>query len=382
MVGDLDYWRLDNVPAGSRLWAFVDTGGTQPSGFFQRNSMLTLFDGTTEIERDDDDGTGNGGDTSVETVLASVIAGPQLTSGHTYYLQVKHFDSGTIGKYTLSVVVTTTSSSESEDNNTRAVADTLTDATTRVGVILGRIDSWPSTSFANPDPDPDYYSIVANPGEVIFVALDGDPERDGVGTNVNFDLYRSGSLKAVISGRSSANDPKPGEGLSFTATSSQKYFVRVSRSSPGVNGTYSVMAAVHRIEPYTPDTVTSGHTADFYTLSPCRVYDSRTARVAPLNADEILTIPIGGLCGIPMAATAVALNLTVVNPTGDGSLAVWPGNLDVPDTTALSFRSAVTRASNTVVGLAADGFADLAVQATLAAGGTYHFVVDVTGYFE
>ena len=55
-AGDIDFWSF-TAPAGSRVWAYVDTGGGQSSPLNDRDSFLTLFntDGTTIIEEDDDD---------------------------------------------------------------------------------------------------------------------------------------------------------------------------------------------------------------------------------------------------------------------------------------------------------------------------------------
>jgi hypothetical protein len=49
-AGDADYWRIDNLPAGGRIWIYVDTGGTQNAGATSRDSTVTLYaaDGTTE----------------------------------------------------------------------------------------------------------------------------------------------------------------------------------------------------------------------------------------------------------------------------------------------------------------------------------------------
>jgi hypothetical protein len=77
LAGDDDYWRLDGITTGASIWAYIDTGGAQQGGATTRDSLLTLLatDGTTEIETDDDDGTGNGLDGSVESGNASAIAG-------------------------------------------------------------------------------------------------------------------------------------------------------------------------------------------------------------------------------------------------------------------------------------------------------------------
>ena len=65
--GDLDFYTF-TAPAGSRVWIETDTGGTQNAGGTSRDTVMDLLaaDGTTVIETDDDDGTGNGGNGTVE----------------------------------------------------------------------------------------------------------------------------------------------------------------------------------------------------------------------------------------------------------------------------------------------------------------------------
>jgi len=57
---------------------------------------LLAADGTTVIENDDDDGTGNGADGTIETGLASMIGGRTLTAGGTYFIRVRAFSATAI----------------------------------------------------------------------------------------------------------------------------------------------------------------------------------------------------------------------------------------------------------------------------------------------
>jgi hypothetical protein len=175
--GDLDYFSF-SAPAGSQVWAFVDTGGTPAPDGNSDDSFLTLFDtnGTTTIETDDDDGTGTGCDASIESTLASAIAGRTLTTGGTYFLQVRAFSAAdVIHPYRLFVVVTTTSSAEVEANNTFATANPIVTTAVPVGVRTGAI---------SPAADVDFYSVQTQAGNVIYVNADCDPEANG-GTDLN-----------------------------------------------------------------------------------------------------------------------------------------------------------------------------------------------------
>lgn len=117
----------------------------------------------------------------------------------------------------------------------------------------------------------------------------------------------------------------------------------------------------------------------FYTVTPCRAYDSRTATA--LAAGLVSTISVTS-CGIPADAQAVAGNLTVVSPTGAGAISLFPGNYPVPPTSTVSFGTGAVRASSVVMPLASDGTGTLALFASLSNNGTLEVLFDVSGYFK
>ncbi len=122
--------------------------------------------------------------------------------------------------------------------------------------------------------------------------------------------------------------------------------------------------------------------SDFYTLTPCRLVDTRQPD-APL-AGPVLAAGVprafdltAANCGIPPEATAVSLNVTAVGATGPGSLTAYPGTGAAPAANTVSFPAAVARAGSTIVGLV---FGTLSVvNAQLA--GTVHVILDANGYF-
>jgi uncharacterized repeat protein (TIGR01451 family) len=119
---------------------------------------------------------------------------------------------------------------------------------------------------------------------------------------------------------------------------------------------------------------------DLYTLTPCRVLDTRTS--TPLVSQVTRLFPIAGLCGVPVTARAVVMNVTVVSPTGGGSVALWQADLPTPATSVISFSAGRTRGNNAVVGLATDGGGDVAARATIGTSGTVHLILDVSGYLQ
>ena len=120
--------------------------------------------------------------------------------------------------------------------------------------------------------------------------------------------------------------------------------------------------------------------ADFHTLTPCRVVDTRVSGQGPaLQGQTERTFNITGLCAVPATARAVAVNLTVVGPTTAGYLRATPVDAASASTTAISFRAGQTIANNGIYGLSEAG--TLSIYCGISSGST-HFVLDVFGYFE
>ncbi len=129
---------------------------------------------------------------------------------------------------------------------------------------------------------------------------------------------------------------------------------------------------------------TSAMALGLYTLTPCRVLDTRTpdgpTGGMPLGASSRSVFAVGGACGVPSDATAVVANLTVVDATASGALKVLPGHIVSSDTSSLSIPVGRARANNAVVKLSTTG--DGTIAAINGAEGTVHFILDVSGYFR
>lgn len=127
-------------------------------------------------------------------------------------------------------------------------------------------------------------------------------------------------------------------------------------------------------------TVDAARPNGFYTIAPCRVFDSRNS--VPLQTGSIRTIGVGGSCGIPLGARAVAANVTVINATVPGYASLYRGNDPVPSTGTIHFVPGATRANNAVLPLAADGTGTLAIFVSdMGGAGSVQMIVDVSGYF-
>jgi hypothetical protein len=120
--------------------------------------------------------------------------------------------------------------------------------------------------------------------------------------------------------------------------------------------------------------------ADYTPMSPSRMLDTRKGIGAPAvavapNADVTLTV--GGVNGIPMKGlSAVAMNVTVTQPTANGYLTVYPHGDFLPQASSLNF-TAGQSVPNLVTTLVRDG----KVNFHNGSGGTVQVIADVEGYY-
>ncbi|MCU1266309.1 MAG: Peptidase domain protein [Acidobacteria bacterium] len=264
--GDLDFFTF-TAAAGSRVWIETDTGGTQNAGATSRDTVIDLLaaDGTTVIENDDDDGTGNGGDGTIETGLASMIGGRTLTTGGTYFIRVRAFSAtAIINPYRMFVVLTNSAATpEVEANNSAATANPAGLTSGSIGVAG----------------DVDYYSITAAAGNIIYFNTDADPERDGTGTDLVVELRDPADvlLLSVDSSITGSLANPAAEGANFTVTTSGTYFIKVRHFSATGTGTYHLMVSacsgsspIPTVSPETEPNDTSA-TANLLDLSACGI---------------------------------------------------------------------------------------------------------------
>jgi glucose/arabinose dehydrogenase len=121
----------------------------------------------------------------------------------------------------------------------------------------------------------------------------------------------------------------------------------------------------------------------FFTVTPCRVVDTRNPP-GPLGGPGLAangdrSFSLAGHCGIPTAARAVAINVTVTQPTAMGDVCVYAGGAPLPGTSVVNYAAGQTRASSIVAPLGASG--DVAVHCGQTTG-SVQLIVDVSGYFQ
>ena len=123
---------------------------------------------------------------------------------------------------------------------------------------------------------------------------------------------------------------------------------------------------------------------DLYTVAPCRVLDTRNATGAwggpALGPSAQRTFTLTGRCGIPSNAAAVVANVTAFQPTGPGTLSVFPGDAFDLGTMVLGFNPGNVLAGSSILRLSTNGTGTIGIRNN--ATGTTHVILDVTGYYR
>lgn len=129
---------------------------------------------------------------------------------------------------------------------------------------------------------------------------------------------------------------------------------------------------------------TGGGTGTIVPASPTRVTDTRDLYRSEMNlgtggqalqANTTATLRLAGKRGIPTTAKAVSLNVTIVNPVGNGTITVW-GCGTKPGVDSVSFSTSKTVANGVQVKLSATG--DICMNSTTMT----HLVIDVAGWWN
>ncbi len=131
---------------------------------------------------------------------------------------------------------------------------------------------------------------------------------------------------------------------------------------------------IQSLAPAAPNAPPQG---SFFTVSPCRLVDTRGGNGPALVPGQERSFNSSGVCGIPAGAKALAINVTAIDAAAGGHVVVYSGAF--PSTATINYTTGVNRANNAIVALELDGtFKVMAVQPT----GTLQLAVDVSGYFQ
>lgn len=305
--GDVDYYAVTGG-TGDRVYAWANNGGTSNSTL---DLDLTLVepDGATVVEFDDEDADGASAPVTdlhfVYSTSSPVIAGARLTRNGTFTWRVNAASAtGTVSRYRLHVghiAAARQPLSECEPNDDLAQAD-------RSGknYFAGVIDT---------AADVDFYTFYADAGQRVFVACDGDPERDSTGADPASTDPKAFAAKLVvydpdgdvliddISDASSVQGVPdyPAQGGFFVARSSGWHYVAVlpqSSASAGPAETYELAIFLDDAAPVLTD-----EDEPTLTLTPDYVNDKYAGSAADSGS---------GLCAVELVA---ATNLQITNLT-------------------------------------------------------------------
>jgi hypothetical protein len=121
----------------------------------------------------------------------------------------------------------------------------------------------------------------------------------------------------------------------------------------------------------------------FFAVTPCRAVDTRSGFGGIMSASTQRNFTIKGVCGVPGTAKAVSLNVTVVGPTQDGFVSLWPTGGAFPVVSTVNFNAGEPALANGAIVPLAVATPDLAtIYGTASGSGTIHTILDVTGYFQ
>jgi hypothetical protein len=120
----------------------------------------------------------------------------------------------------------------------------------------------------------------------------------------------------------------------------------------------------------------------FYTLTPCRVLDTRNTNGPyggpAIPPQDVRTFSVINQCGIPSDARAVSANITIVSPPAAGNLRMYPGEGPSPLTSVINYRPGQVRANNTIARI---GGGEITIENDQISG-TAQVILDVNGYFK
>ena len=112
----------------------------------------------------------------------------------------------------------------------------------------------------------------------------------------------------------------------------------------------------------------------YHPLTPTRILDTRTSGTA-LGANATMDVPVTGLGGVPVGATAAVINVTATNTTAGSYLTVYPKGVARPLASNLNWTAGQTVPNLVEIALGAGGMLTV-----YNAFGNADIVFDVNGY--
>ena len=119
------------------------------------------------------------------------------------------------------------------------------------------------------------------------------------------------------------------------------------------------------------------------TINPTRIFDTRNGigtTKALMNAGQTRPVQVAGAFGIPSNATAVYLNVTSVNASAWGWLAIWPTGLPMPTSSNVNFSGGSIVPNMAIVQLGTGGTLQIYNDAGVSGTTSSDVLIDVLGY--
>ena len=201
-----------------------------------------------------------------------------------------------------------------------------------------------------------------------------------LGAYSGFGLDGGGSSTMWMEGRGVLNDPS--DGSERVVGPHLAVFASGNGPAPFCDRPWRVDDAAPL-----PQISLSGAPGGYFALSPRRLYDTRSpagsaalegaARDASGRVTGGATFTFTSLdaAGVPADATAIAMQLTVVDPAGDGFITAFAGGQPAPDTSNLNHPEGGARANAAIVSL------DASRRLSVSSAATAHHLADLSGYF-
>ena len=177
--------------------------------------------------------------------------------------------------------------------------------------------------------------------------------------------------------------PQPlASNLNWPAGDTRPNLVTVKLGDAGKVSVFNNSGNVHVIADVVGwfDNAYSAQGDSFTALTPARVLDSRDGTGSystPWGPAATRSVTIKGEGGVPEAATAVVMNVTVTNTTAASHLTVWPAGTTKPVASNLNWPSGATRPNLVTVKIGSNGKVAMFNNA-----GTAHVIADVVGYYS
>ena len=123
--------------------------------------------------------------------------------------------------------------------------------------------------------------------------------------------------------------------------------------------------------------ISGWYDSGFHPVVPTRLMDTRSnLGGTTIGAGETRNLTVAGLAGVPAGATAVAINVTAVNPTNAGFITVWPAGGGRPEASNLNFVAGLTVPNMVTVGLTGGALS------IFNAAGSTDVLVDLSGWYD